>query len=47
LKAQWENEKGAIEEIRAIKQRMEELNVQASQAEREGNLSLAAEIPAR
>jgi ATP-dependent Clp protease ATP-binding subunit ClpB len=44
LKAQWENEKGAIEEIRAIKQRMEELNVQASQAEREGNLSLAAEI---
>lgn len=44
LKAQWENEKGAIEEIRAIKQELEELHVRASQAEREGNLSLAAEI---
>ena len=44
LKAQWENEKGAIEEIRAIKQKLEELHVQASKAEREGNLSLAAEI---
>ena len=44
LKAQWENEKGAIEEIRAIKQEIEDLNVQASQAERDGNLQLAAEI---
>jgi len=44
LKAQWENEKGAIEEIRTIKQELEELHVQASKAEREGNLSLAAEI---
>jgi len=44
LKAQWENEKGAIEEIRRIKQELEELHVQASKAEREGNLSLAAEI---
>ncbi len=44
LKAQWENEKGAIEEIRHIKQNMEELQQQAAAAEREGNLSLAAEI---
>jgi len=44
LKAQWVNEKEAIEEIRLIKQRIEELNLQAGIAEREGNLSLAAEI---
>ncbi|MCK5737488.1 MAG: AAA family ATPase, partial [Spirochaetaceae bacterium] len=36
LKAQWENEKGAIEEIRSIKQELEELHVEASKAEREG-----------
>jgi len=44
LKAQWVNEKEAIEEIRLIKQKIEELNLQAGIAEREGNLSLAAEI---
>ena len=44
LKVQWENEKGAIEEIRTIKQSIEELNDQASIATRDGNLSLAAEI---
>jgi len=44
LKTQWVNEKEAIEKIRLIKQRIEELNLQAGIAEREGNLSLAAEI---
>lgn len=44
LKTQWVNEKEAIEEIRLIKQRMEELNLQTGIAERDGNLSLAAEI---
>ena len=44
LKAQWENEKGAIEEIRSIKQEIEELHLQAQGAERDGNLQLAAEI---
>lgn len=44
LKTQWENEKGAIEEIREIKQTIEELNDQASIAKRDGNLALAAEI---
>ena len=44
LKAQWQNEKSAIEEIRAVKQLIEELNLQAAAAEREGNLELAAEI---
>ncbi len=44
LKVQWENEKGAIEEIRTIKQSIEELNDNASIATRDGNLSLAAEI---
>jgi len=44
LKAQWQNEKGVIEEIRSIKQKMEELHTLAAQAEREGNLTSAAEI---
>ena len=44
LKLQWENEKGAIEEIRAIKQEIEELGLSAAKAEREGNLAVAAEI---
>jgi len=44
LKTQWVNEKEAIEKIRLIKQRIEELNLQLGIAEREGNLSLAAEI---
>lgn len=44
LKTQWVNEKEAIEEVRLIKQRIEELNLQAGIVEREGNLSLAAEI---
>ncbi|OQX29887.1 MAG: ATP-dependent chaperone ClpB [Spirochaeta sp. LUC14_002_19_P3] len=44
LRAQWENEKGAIEQIRVIKQKIEELNEQAAVASRDGNLALAAEI---
>lgn len=44
LKAQWDNEKNAIEEIRHIKQNIEELNLQAAGAQREGNLDRAAEI---
>ena len=44
MRAQWENEKRAIEEIRLIKQQIEELEAQAAAAERKSNLSLAAEI---
>ena len=44
LKARWENEKTVIEQIRNIKRNMEELQHQAIKAEREGDLSLAAEI---
>jgi ATP-dependent Clp protease ATP-binding subunit ClpB len=44
MQLQWQNEKKIIEEIRALKQRIEELNIQETQQEREGNLSKAAEI---
>ena len=44
LKVQWENEKGAIEEIRIIKQNIEELGQKAQQAERDGDLNAAAEM---
>ena len=44
MQLQWQNEKKIIEEIRALKQKIEELNIQETQHEREGNLSKAAEI---
>ncbi|MDR1315608.1 MAG: ATP-dependent chaperone ClpB [Spirochaetales bacterium] len=41
---QWTNEKSVIEEIRAIKQKLENLSIEETRYEREGNLSRAAEI---
>jgi ATP-dependent Clp protease ATP-binding subunit ClpB len=41
---QWTNEKSVIEEIRAIKQKLENLSIEETRYEREGNLSKAAEI---
>ena len=44
MKLQWQNEKGAIEEIRALKAELEELAIEEARCEREGNLAKAAEI---
>ena len=44
MKLQWQNEKGIIEGIRKLKQSLEELSMEETRYEREGNLSKAAEI---
>jgi ATP-dependent Clp protease ATP-binding subunit ClpB len=44
MQLQWQNEKKVIEEIRALKQRLEELNIEETRYEREGNLTKAAEV---
>ncbi|MDR2663483.1 MAG: AAA family ATPase, partial [Treponema sp.] len=44
MKARWEGEKKDIEKIRAIKQQIEELKIEETRWEREGNLSKAAEV---
>ncbi len=44
MQLQWQNEKKIIEEIRALKQRLEELNLEEIRYEREGNLTKAAEV---
>lgn len=44
LKAKWQTEREVVEGIQAAKEEMEELKIQAEQAEREGNLGLVAEI---
>jgi ATP-dependent Clp protease ATP-binding subunit ClpB len=44
MQAQWQNEKKIIEEIRGFKQKLEELNIEETRYEREGNLAKAAEI---
>ncbi len=44
MQLQWHNEKSIIEDIRKLKQRLEELNIEESKLERDGNLSRAAEI---
>jgi ATP-dependent Clp protease ATP-binding subunit ClpB len=41
---QWTNEKSVIEAIRAVKQKLENLSIEETRYEREGNLSKAAEI---
>jgi ATP-dependent Clp protease ATP-binding subunit ClpB len=41
---QWKNEKEIIDEIRALKARLEELNTEEAKWEREGNYAKAAEI---
>jgi ATP-dependent Clp protease ATP-binding subunit ClpB len=44
LKAQWQNEKGVVDEIRNLKSALEMSKEQMEQAKREGNLSKASEI---
>ncbi|MFP4151933.1 MAG: ATP-dependent chaperone ClpB [Alkalispirochaeta sp.] len=44
MQLRWKNEKGVIEEIRALKQEHEQLSIEEKQHEREGNLARAAEI---
>ncbi len=44
LKAQWENEKGAVNETRALKESLEQLRLEAEQAERAGDFGKVAEI---
>jgi ATP-dependent Clp protease ATP-binding subunit ClpB len=44
MRLQWQNEKGAIQEIRKLKQTLEELSLEEARHEREGSLSQAAEI---
>ncbi|MFN4294768.1 MAG: ATP-dependent chaperone ClpB [Thermoflexales bacterium] len=44
LRAQWEQEKAAIQEVRAIREQIEQTNVQIEQAERDADLARAAEL---
>jgi ATP-dependent Clp protease ATP-binding subunit ClpB len=44
LKAQWESERAVINQINSLKAKFEETRDAASRAEREGNLSRAAEL---
>ncbi len=44
MKMQWQNEKKIIEQIRKLKVSLEELAIEETRYEREGNLSKAAEI---
>jgi ATP-dependent Clp protease ATP-binding subunit ClpB len=44
LHARWETEKKAISELRAIKEQIEQLNVEVEQAERQADLEKAARI---
>jgi ATP-dependent Clp protease ATP-binding subunit ClpB len=44
MKLQWQNEKKTIGEIRALKQLIEELKIEETRYEREGNLAKAAEV---
>jgi ATP-dependent Clp protease ATP-binding subunit ClpB len=44
MHARWENEKGFVDKIRALKQRIEGLKIDEARYEREGNLAKAAEV---
>ncbi len=44
LKAQWELEKGKVNEIRSLKEKADQLKFEAEQAERGGDLAKVAEI---
>jgi ATP-dependent Clp protease ATP-binding subunit ClpB len=44
MKVRWEGEKKDIQQIRELKQRIEELKIEETRWEREGNLSKAAEV---
>jgi len=44
MKAQWQNEKGRIEESRRLKEELEQLRIEETRYTREGDLNKAAEI---
>ena len=44
MKLQWQNEKGSIDEIRKLKESLEQLRIEETKYTREGNLEKAAEI---
>ncbi len=44
LKAQWETEKGGLQEVRNLKQQIDHLKLEAEQAERAGDYGKVAEI---
>ena len=44
MKARWDAEKKSIGELRSLKQRIEELKIEETKWEREGNLAKAAEV---
>ncbi len=44
LSARWQNEKGAIEGVRALKEQLETLRGESERAERDGDLGRAAEL---
>lgn len=44
LKAKWENEKGSLSELRSLKEQVEQLKLEADQAERAGDYGKVAEI---
>jgi ATP-dependent Clp protease ATP-binding subunit ClpB len=44
MRARWDGEKKAIGELRSLKQRIEELKIEETKWEREGNLAKAAEV---
>lgn len=44
LKAKWENEKGSLNEIRNLKEQIDQLKIEAEQAERAGDYGKVAEI---
>jgi ATP-dependent Clp protease ATP-binding subunit ClpB len=44
MRLRWQDEKRKIEEVRQLKQRLEELKIEGERWEREGNLTKAAEV---
>ncbi|AFK01625.1 ATP-dependent chaperone ClpB [Emticicia oligotrophica DSM 17448] len=44
LKSKWENEKGSLNELRSLKEQIEQLKIEAEQAERSGDYGKVAEI---
>jgi ATP-dependent Clp protease ATP-binding subunit ClpB len=44
MQAEWQAEKGAIERVRELKQRIDETRAEAERAQREGDLQRAAEL---
>jgi ATP-dependent Clp protease ATP-binding subunit ClpB len=44
MQLQWQNEKKVIDQIRTLKQKLEDLSIEETRYERDGNLAKAAEI---